>query len=262
VNDQPDIEIRDVVDARTFAILPPCADPRFDHRSCDYWEDGVRGAKAARPSWWQDRPTAAPASPPQRPDNPFAPPSGDADDFNPFARSGGATSGALTDDDPFGLPDFNPFAPAPKVDPDAVRQGAPTKLRLLDRGRGVFGSYAKVLLWQGDAVVYAQFGPLSAYPRAQHIRELYPRLPAAPLPAVITCIATSPTARGHGLAQHLVETAVEDLALRGFAAIEAYPDLTLPADESAAAHPAFWARCGFDLRIDDERFPVMRRELV
>ena len=37
---------------------------------------------------------------------------------------------------------------------------------------------------------YAQFGPLSAYPRARRIRELYPRLPSAPLPAVITCIAT------------------------------------------------------------------------
>ena len=42
--------------------------------------------------------------------------------------------------------------------------------------------------------VYAQFGPLSAYPRAQRLRELYPQLPDAPLPAVITCIAT--TARG------------------------------------------------------------------
>ncbi len=43
-----DIEILDVTDATTFDLLPPCADPRFDHRSCDYWEDEVHGSKAAR----------------------------------------------------------------------------------------------------------------------------------------------------------------------------------------------------------------------
>ena len=31
--------------------MPPCADPGFDHRSCDYWEDEARGSKAARLSW-------------------------------------------------------------------------------------------------------------------------------------------------------------------------------------------------------------------
>ena len=64
------------------------------------------------------------------------------------------------------------------------------------RGLAVFGSYAKVLLVanaQGEerAAAYAQFGPLSAYPRALRLRELYPRLPQSPLPAVITCVAVT-----------------------------------------------------------------------
>ena len=42
------IRIVDVTDEATFALLPPCADPGFDHRTCDYWEDAERGSKAAR----------------------------------------------------------------------------------------------------------------------------------------------------------------------------------------------------------------------
>ena len=77
------------------------------------------------------------------------------------------------------------------------REGPPVwadalpKLRLLARGLAVFGSYAKVLLEDDVPAAYAQFGPLSAYPRALRTRELYPRLPVSPLPAVITCIATT-----------------------------------------------------------------------
>ena len=54
----------------------------------------------------------------------------------------------------------------------------------------------------------------------------------------------------------------EDLAGRGFAAVETYPDLTLGADEASAAHPRFWVGCGFVLAVDDERYPVMRAELA
>jgi hypothetical protein len=39
-----DVRIVDVGDADTFRLVPPCADPRFDHRSCDYWEDADRGS--------------------------------------------------------------------------------------------------------------------------------------------------------------------------------------------------------------------------
>ena len=94
-------------------------------------------------------------------------------------------------------------------------------------------------------MAYAQFGPLSAYPRAQQIRDLYPSLPSSPLPAVITCVATAVAARGVGLGAELVSAVTHDLASRGFAAAEAYPDLTLAVDEASAAHPRFWERCGF-----------------
>ena len=250
VNDDAAVEILDVTDTATFSLLPPCIDPRFDHRSCDYWEDEVRGSKTSRPAWWQQRkPVAAPKSPP-RSDNPFA--SGPKEDvaFNPFDPSASEVE-----------PAFNPFAPEAEVESVANEPGTPSKLRLLDRGRTVFGSYAKVLTIDSMPAVYAQFGPLSAYPRAQQVRDLYPRLPSAPLPAVITCVAATADARGQGLAGRLIDAVIGDLEARGFSAIEAYPDLTLAAHDASAASPAFWEAHGFDLAAPDERFPVMRREL-
>jgi hypothetical protein len=253
VTPTPGIEIVDIVDESGFGLPPPCADARFDHRSCDYWEDEVTGSKAARPTWWQASPRAAtPTQPaPALADNPFAPARSTSLADNPFARASLGQDAAFAD---------NPFAPPPKAQPE---RGAdiPRKLRLLLRGEVVFGSYAKVLLVDGEPAAYAQYGPLSAYPRAQQIRDLYPRLPQSPLPAVITCIATTAAARHRGLAVHLVGTVRDDLAGRGFAAIETYPDLTLGADEASAAHPRFWEHCGFVLAADDERFPVMRLEL-
>ena len=110
-------------------------------------------------------------------------------------------------------------------------------------------------------VAYAQFGPLSAYPRAQRLRELYPQLPDAPLPAVITCVSTTPEARGAGHALALVADVCGELARRGFAAVEAYPDFGVALDATSAATPAFWVRAGFAIAVHDDRFPVVRREL-
>lgn len=254
-------EIVDVTDESALGRVPPCVDPRFDHRSCDYWEDEVRGSKAARRSWWQ----AAPASPTPRkttgdPHNPFADEVGADDDFNPFTPTAlAAARDPLGGDELFAKPAFNPFVPsqAAKNQPFV----GPRKLRLLNRGAAVFGSYAKVLLADGTPAGYAQFGPLSAYPRAQHIRELYPRLPQSPLPAVATCIAVAPEMWGQGIAARLIDAVCTDLAARGFAAVEAYPDLTLMVNEASAARPDFWLGCGFDIAVDDERYPVMRRLL-
>ena len=251
------IRIVDVTDDATFRLLPPCADPGFDHRSCDYWEDADRGSKAARASWLPGA-TTAPAPAASRPRNPF----GDDDDepaFNPFATGAKPSFNPFaTDDDE---PAFNPFAPAPKAAP-AVGGGAPPKLRLLARGLSVFGSYAKVLLEDDEPAAYAQFGPLSAYPRALRTRELYPRLPDSPLPAVITCIATTRTARDRGFAAMLVEAVCDDLEGRGFAAVETYPERGAREDATSAATPAFWERLGFVVAAPDDRFPVMRRELA
>jgi ribosomal protein S18 acetylase RimI-like enzyme len=252
--------ILDVTDPAAFGRIPPCADPGFDHRTCDFWEDEKRGSKAARLAWLE--PTPAPAPEPARSFNPFAP-AAKGPAFNPFDPKAGTGAGTRRLD-PFGDEDDeaqeNPFAPRPRAGP-AVAADAPRKLQLLDRGLAVFGTYAKLLEVDGDAVAYCQFGPLSAYPRAQRVRELYPRLPSSPLPAVITCIATTMTARGQGHAKALVLAVVEDLASRGFSAVEAYPEPEARPDATSAANPAFWSTCGFELAIDDPRFPVVRREL-
>jgi GNAT superfamily N-acetyltransferase len=262
--------IVDVTDGASFALLPPCADPSFDHRSCDYWEDADRGSKAHRASWLRTEggPVAS-ATPARRaPANPFL-----ADleareaTANPFApdRSAAAEAFALGGDDD--TLDGNPFAPRRPARP-AVGPGAAPKLALLGRGLAVFGSYAKVLLVADPDVeggerpaAYAQFGPLSAYPRALRTRDLYPRLPQAPLPAVITCIAVAAADRGQGHGQRLVAAVCEDLAGRGFAAVEAYPEVGAAADATSAASVAFWERAGFRVAVADERFPVVRREL-
>ena len=255
------IVIVDVTDESTYALLPPCADPGFDHRSCDYWEDADRGSKAIRLDWIQ--PCAAP-TPDPRPAvaaNPFL---ADLEErrANPLAAALGASSAnplfVEVDDDAL---EDNPFVPRRAPRP-AVPETAPRKLRLLGRGLGVVGSYAKVLLTDDVPAAYCQFGPLTAYPRAQRTRDLYPALPDAPLPAVITCIASTAEARGAGHAAALVVAVCDDLAARGFAAVETYPEIGLRPDATSAATPAFWESVGFVVAAPDERFPVMRRELV
>ena len=255
------ITIIDVTDEATFGRLPPCADPSFDHRSCDYWEDADRGSKAVRLAWIEPPSTAAdPIPPPSATSNPFL---ADLEErsANPFAppgRGGGSFNPFLADDD---AADDNPFAPRGAARPTVGETGYP-KLRLLGRGLGVAGSYAKVLLVDDTPAVYCQFGPLTAYPRAQRTRELYPALPDSPLPAVITCIASTEGARHAGLAQALVEDVCADLGRRGFAAVETYPEIGTPPDATSAATPGFWEAVGFTVAATDERFPVMRRELA
>lgn len=255
------ITIVDVTDETSFALLPPCADPGFDHRSCDYWEDADRGSKAIRLDWLE-RPAMSetkPSTGPAAVANPFLA-EAQQRSANPFASAGrgGGSNPFLADDD---AADENPFAPrrAPKP---TVGEGAPPKLRLLGRGLGVAGSYAKVLLLDDVPVAYSQFGPLTGYPRALRTRELYPALPDAPLPAVITCIASTTAARGAGLARTLVDAVCDDLARRGFAAVETYPEIGARPDATSAATPAFWETVGFSVAASDDRFPVMRRELV
>ena len=94
----------------------------------------------------------------------------------------------------------------------------------------------------GEPAAYCQFGPLSAYPRAQRVRDLYPKLPSAPLPAVITCIATTPEARGQRPCEaarrwrsSTISPAAASRPSRPIPEPEARPDAT------SAANPAFWA---------------------
>ena len=260
-----DLRTLDVTDEATFSRLPPCADPGFDHRSCDYWEDDLRGSRAARLDWLTPTPQRTEALASGAAHNPFLADLGVAAPVsNPFARAGTtlgvANAGALSGDPDAAAP-VNPFAPPPKAGPP-VPATAPRKLRLLVRGHGVAGSYAKILVRGDETLAYCQFGPLTAYLRAQRTRDLYPQLPVAPLPAVITCIATARDARGEGHGRRLVDAVCEDLAGRGFAAVEAYPEIGPSPDATSGATPAFWEAAGFIRVVDDPRFPVMRRELA
>ena len=252
------ITIVDNTDEATFGRMPPCADPGFDHRSCDYWEDADRGSKAIRLDWLEP-PREAPPATRRVADNPFVADL-EARSTNPFAPGGGVgaanpfLSGGEAIDD-------NPFAPRPVARP-VVPDTAPRKLRLLGRGLRLTGSFAKVLLLEDVPAAYCQFGPLTAYPRAQRTRDLYPALPDAPLPAVITCIASTAEARGGGFARRLVDAVCVDLSERGFAAVETYPEIGARPDATSAAAPPFWESVGFVMAAPDERFPVMRRELA
>jgi ribosomal protein S18 acetylase RimI-like enzyme len=265
-------EIVDVGDETRFGLVPPCADPAFDHRTCDYWEDADHGSKASRPGWLRSGSGAAGSDGGRScgvPANPFVPTH--ATDLNPFvpartsvanpfatAISGPARNPFLDDLDD--SPEENPLAPRRPTRP-TIAADAPRKLQLLGRGLGVFGTYAKLLLVDDEPAGYCQFGPLSAYPRALRLRDLYPQLPDAPLPAVITCIATTAAARRSGHALRLVAEVCGDLAGRGFAAVEAYPETRAKEDATPAARPEFWLRAGFQLAVDDDRYPVVRREL-
>jgi ribosomal protein S18 acetylase RimI-like enzyme len=256
------ITIIDVSDPATFGRIPPCADPGFDHRSCDYWEDADRGSKAARLSWLEPVAAVREEVSRPRPANPFlADLEASKPLANPFATERPANPFLTPGDDDDAAPIDNPFAPAPRTRP-TVAPDAPRKLQLLGRGLGIVGSYAKVLLDGDVAQAYAQFGPLTAYPRAQRTRDLYPSLPEAPLPAVITCIATTAEARDRGLAKALVAAVCDDLTGRGFTAVETYPEIGARPDATSAATPRFWESVGFEMAIADDRFPVMRRALA
>jgi len=118
-----------------------------------------------------------------------------------------------------------------------------------------------VLLDDDEPAAYIQFGPLTAYPRALRTRDLYPKLPVSPLPAVITCIASTAAARERGFAAQLVEAVCDDLAGRGFSAVETYPEVGAKLNATSAAQPAFWTNLGFVVAAPDDRYPVLRREL-
>ena len=157
----------------------------------------------------------------------------------------------------------NPFAPPPLGPPDGRDRRAAQAPAARPRPRG--GGELR----QGPAArttsptAYAQFGPLTAYPRAQRTRDLYPSLPDAPLPAVITCIATTAEARGAGLARALIAAVCDDLTARGFTAVETYPEIgARPGRDERRDTRVLGIGRLRSTAIADERFPVMRRDLA
>lgn len=158
---------------------------------------------------------------------------------------------------------------APDPDgPDASARTALKRSRLL-AGREVSGSYA-MLGYQTDAVDrvavgYAQFGPLSAYPRAQSIRDRYPQLPESPPPWVVTCLQVATTA-GDGptreqLGVELLEAVCAELDRRGITAVEAYPEVVADGWTPSPGPVSLYERGGFERVAGDEHYPVYRREL-
>jgi hypothetical protein len=157
--------------------------------------------------------------------------------------------------------------------PDADDQGAASRAavkrgRLL-AARGISGSYA-MLGYRTDAVDrvaigYAQFGPISAYPRAQSIRDRYPQLPESPPPWVVTCLQVSPAA-GDGPTRlragiELLGAVCAELDRRGITAVEAYPEGVPDAWDPSPGPEGAYEEAGFERVAGDDRYPVYRREL-
>lgn len=244
-------ELIGVESAEDFALLPPCTRDDADHGTCTWWEDADKGSKAAhfdsRPASVTSRATA---------------PAG-----------GKAALAAFLGAEVSEAPTFNPFAPNAPTREEALRDaaaapGQPAKLRLLTRQLPISGPMGWILLAKGEPVAYCQAGPLSAFPRAQRLRDRYPDLPSSPPPAVVTCISVIPAARGKALGSALVEGVLTRLGGAGFAAVEAYPEepataAALDAEATSSATQRFWERLGFAVAATgpDGRWPVMRRVL-
>jgi hypothetical protein len=150
---------------------------------------------------------------------------------------------------------------------DAAGRANLKRHRLIgDRARG--GSLAMVAYARDDdraAIAYAQFGPLSAYPRAQAIRERYPQLPESPAPWVVTCLQVSPAVVGAEArvtqGSHLLDAVCAELDRRGITAVEAYPEVVADAWLPSPGPASVYERTGFERVAGDDRFPVYRREL-
>ena len=151
--------------------------------------------------------------------------------------------------------------------PDAASRESLKRSRLL-AARDVAGAYA-MLAYRVDAmdrvaVGYAQFGPLSAYPRAVDIRDRYPQLPESPAPWVVTCLQAGPAGTADerdeiGLA--LLRAVCEELDRRGITAVEAYPEGADDAWQPSPGPASVYEAAGFDRVAGDDRFPVYRVEL-
>ena len=113
------ITILDVTDPAAFGRIPPCADPGFDHRSCDYWEDADRGSKAARLVLARTGPGGLAEAPRPRPTNPFlADLEAKAPVANPFATERPANPFLTPGDDEGRRPDREPIRAGTAAPPE------------------------------------------------------------------------------------------------------------------------------------------------
>ena len=134
-------------------------------------------------------------------------------------------------------------------------------------GARLAGAYG-MLAWQADAagdrvaIGWAQFGPISRYPRAQIIRERYPSLPESPAPWVVTCLQVVPgTADRDGVGAALLRAVCEELDRRGIIAVEAYPEGVANPWAVPQGPATVYDAAGFTLAAGEDQYPVYRREL-
>ena len=144
---------------------------------------------------------------------------------------------------------------------------ADLKLSRLLAGTRLAGAYG-MLAWREDAagnrvaVGWAQFVPISAYPRAQIIRERYPSLPDSPAPWVVTCLQVVPdTPDREGAAAALLSTVCEELDRRGIIAVEGYPEGVHDPWSLSSGPASIYEATDFVRAAGDDRYPVYRREL-
>jgi hypothetical protein len=153
----------------------------------------------------------------------------------------------------------------PPASTEARRASEASKRRRLLASRAVAGSYAMVAYDRArgqTAVAYAQFGPLSAYPRAQTIRDRYPELPESPAPWVVTCLQVSDAAGDRAAtARAVLDGVCRELDRRGITAVEAYPEGMGDPWAASPGPAAAYEGAGFERAAGDERYPVYRREL-
>jgi hypothetical protein len=142
---------------------------------------------------------------------------------------------------------------------------ADLKLSRLLAGRRLAGAYG-MLAWQTDpagdrvAIGWAQFGPISAYPRAQVIR--YPSLPESPAPWVVTCLQVpADTTDRESVAGGLLAAVCEELERRGIIAVEAYPEGVADPWSLSPGPASIYEAAGFARAAGEDRYPVYRREL-
>jgi hypothetical protein len=144
---------------------------------------------------------------------------------------------------------------------------ADLKLSRLMAGARLAGSYG-MLAWRpdasGDRVAcgWAQFGPISAYPRAQVIRERYPSLPDSPAPWVVTCLQVrADTPDRDAAAASLLVAVCDELDRRGIIAVEAYPEGVADPWSLPPGPASMYEAAGFVRAAGEDRYPVYRREL-
>lgn len=150
-------------------------------------------------------------------------------------------------------------------DSEAARALKRSRLLAGERLAGAYGMLAWRTGSDSDrlAVGWAQFGPISAYPRAQVIRDRYPELPESPAPWVVTCLQVVPTEEDRdGAARALLAEVCEELDRRGIVAVEAYPEGVADPWLPSPGPEAIYLASGFERVAGEDRYPVLRRELA